>query len=60
MNETLYLLFTSTLAPYYGWFFTGAGVYELGLSSAGRQASLLRILLGVTLAVSGVYILSNS
>jgi hypothetical protein len=58
--ESMYLFLTSTLAPYYGWFFAGAGIYELGMSRMASEASLLRIMLGIALAVSGTYILTNS
>ena len=59
MNEAMYVLLSSTLAPYYGWFFAGAAVYEAGRSRSSKEASALRLILAIALAVGAMIFLGR-
>lgn len=59
MYDGMYLLLTSTLAPYYGWFFASAAVYEAGRARSTDAAPALRLLLAVGLALGAMYFLGK-
>ena len=59
MNEAMYVLLSSTLAPYYGWFFAGAAVYEAGRAKSSTQAPALRLMLAIALAVGAMIFLGR-
>ena len=56
---TLQILLGSSMAYYVGVFFTGAGVYEIGVYELRKEAPSSHLILGGAVMLLGLCILAN-
>lgn len=58
--ETMHSFLASGAAAYFGWFFTGAGVYEIGMYELKKDTSMTRLILGGMVLLCGIYMVANT